>query len=86
MPEYTSAAQKESDRLLEVATQNLKDAEEANQHSDNYILLTVMFASVLFFGGVSTKFDMFRIRASLIALASILFTASLIIVATFPVY
>ena len=86
MPEYTSAAQKESDRLLEVATQNLKDAEEANQRSDNYILLTVMFASVLFFGGVSTKFDMFRIRASLIALASILFTAALIIVATYPVY
>lgn len=86
MPEYTSAAQNESDRFLEVATQKLQEASDANQRSDNYVLLTVMFASVLFFGGVSTKFDAFRIRAALIALASIIFTTALIIVATFPVY
>ena len=86
MPEYKSAAQDESDRLLEVAATKLQEATDANQRSDNYVLLTVMFASVLFFGGVSTKFDMFKVRVSLITLAIIIFTAGLITLATFPVY
>ncbi|MFZ1323000.1 MAG: hypothetical protein WAT71_15690 [Ignavibacteria bacterium] len=29
------------------------EAEDANRHSDKYVLLTVMFASVLFFAGIS---------------------------------
>ena len=73
MEEYKSAAQDESDRLLAEAEQKLKEADQANQQSDSYILLTVMFASVLFFGGVSTKFEAFRIRAGLIAFAAIVF-------------
>lgn len=86
MPEYTSAAQDEADRLLEIAEQKLDEAREANQRSDNYILLTVLFASVLFFGGVSTKFDTFRVRVALIALAMVIFTATFITAATYPVY
>ncbi|MEJ2600142.1 MAG: hypothetical protein P8Z00_17545 [Anaerolineales bacterium] len=85
MEEYKSAAQDESDRLLSVAEQNLKEAERANQTSDNYVLLTVMFASVLFFGGISTKFEQFLIRAALIAFAIIIFIAGLAILATYPI-
>ncbi|MEJ2710499.1 MAG: hypothetical protein P8074_23005 [Anaerolineales bacterium] len=86
MAEYTSAAQDEADRLLGVAEQSLQDAQAANQNSDNYVLLTVMFASVLFFGGISTKFDMFKIRAALIAFGILIFTAGLVILATYPIY
>jgi hypothetical protein len=86
MAEYTSAAQDEADRLLGVAEQRLQDAQAANQTSDNYVLLTVMFASVLFFGGISTKFDMFKIRAALIAFGILIFTAGLVILATYPIY
>jgi len=86
MEAYKSAAQDESDRLLGVAEQNLKEAEQANQTSDNYVLLTVMFASVLFFGGISTKFDEFRIRAALIAFAILIFVTGLVIIATYPIY
>jgi hypothetical protein len=86
MEEYKSAAQDESDRLLAVAEQKLKEADQANQQSDNYVLLTVMFASVLFFGGVSTKFEAFKIRAALIAFAVLIFASGLGILATFPIY
>jgi hypothetical protein len=86
MAEYTSAAQDEADRLLGVAEQSLQDAQAANQNSDNYVLLTVMFASVLFFGGISTKFDMFKIRSALIAFGILIFTAGLVILATYPIY
>lgn len=86
MSEYTSAAQDESNRLMEIAAQKMEEAVNANQRSDNYILLTVLFASVLFFGGVSTKFDTFRVRVALIALAMVIFTATFITAATYPVY
>jgi hypothetical protein len=86
MAEYTSAAQDEADRLLEVAEQRLQEAEAANQTSDNYVLLTVMFASVLFFGGISTKFDMFKIRVALIAFAFLIFAAGIVVLATYPIY
>jgi hypothetical protein len=85
METYKSAAQDESDRLLDVAEQKLKEAEQANQTSDNYVLLTVMFASVLFFGGISTKFDEFKIRAALIAFAILIFASGLAILATYPI-
>jgi hypothetical protein len=85
MDAYKSAAQDESDRLLGVAEEKLKEASQANQTSDNYVLLTVMFASVLFFGGISTKFDAFRIRAALIAFAVLIFATGLVILATYPI-
>jgi hypothetical protein len=45
-----------------------------------------MFASVLFFGGISTKFDILRVRMAMIALAIIIFATGLITLATFPIY
>ena len=85
MEAYKSAAQDESDQLLVVAEQKLKEAEQANQTSDNYVLLTVMFASVLFFGGISTKFEQFLIRAALIAFAILIFLSGIVILATYPI-
>jgi hypothetical protein len=85
MAEYKSAAQEESDRFLEEANRKLEEAAQANQRSDDYILLTVMFASVLFFGGVSTKFEAFTIRAALITFAVLTFSTSLILLSRYPV-
>jgi len=85
MEEYKSTAQDESDRLLGVAEQKLRQAEQANQNSDNYVLLTVMFASVLFFAGISTKFEAFQVRSALTTFAVLIFMAGLIILATYPI-
>jgi len=85
MPDYQSAAQAESDRLLNEAVDRLGDARKANERSDQYVLLTVIFASVLFFGGISTKFRSVNIQIGLVALASLIFVIMLILVATFPI-
>jgi len=85
MPEYTSAAQDESDRLLSLAEQKLQEANQANQTSDNYVLLTVMFASVLFFGGISTKFDQLWIRTTMIVFALIVFASGFVLLITYPI-
>ena len=85
MAEYQSAAQLESDRLQKDADEHLDHAHKANERSDQYILLTVISTSVLFFGGISTKFKTLNIKISLVAFASLVFIIMLITVATFPI-
>jgi hypothetical protein len=85
MPEYQSTAQAESDRLQTEAVDHLDDAHKANERSDEYILLTVIFTSVLFFAGISTKFESVNIQISLVAFASLIFVVMLILVGTFPI-
>lgn len=85
MAEYQSAAQVESDRLQKEADEHLDNALKANERSDQYILLTVVSTSVLFFGGISTKFKTFNIKISLVAFSALIFVIMLILVATFPI-
>ena len=42
---------------------------EARRFSDDYVLLPVVFASVLFFGGIARAFDSRPLRTGLAALA-----------------
>ena len=85
MAEYQSEAQNESDLLLEETYQYLEKAVQADKLSDDYILLTVIFASVLFFGGISTKFKSIKIRFGLIAFSSLTFLITVFLLATFRV-
>ena len=57
MAEYVQAEQQEARLQEERAGQLLAAANEAKQTSDTYVLLTVLFASVLFFGGISGTFE-----------------------------
>ena len=47
--------------------------------------MTVLFATVLFFAGISTRFSTRGARIGLIALGGILFVIGLAVVTTFPV-
>jgi len=85
MPEYQSAAQAESDRLQTEAVDHLGDAHKANERLDEYILLTVIFTSVLFFARISTQFKSVNIQISLVAFAYLIFIVMLILVETFPI-
>jgi len=86
MKEYVSAAQVESDRFLMVSEQKFQEARQANQTSDNYIMLTVVFASVLFFCGISTNFESFPIRIVLIAFAVIVYVVAFNILRVYPIH
>jgi hypothetical protein len=68
----------------EIASEKFNAGKEANQNNDNWILATVLFASVLFFAGISTKFKSPRIRELSIGLATFALVGSLILVATLP--
>ena len=85
LPEYELESQRESDRLDGAADRQSELARRDNQRGDNYVLTTVLFASVLFFAGVSAKLGSTRNRLATVALACVLLVAGLLVIATFPV-
>lgn len=84
MSQYRVDALVKSHRLDQQAEAFSKEARTANQRSDNYVLMTIMFATVLFFAGISSKMDTFRARALLLGAGTTLLVAAMIIVVSFP--
>jgi hypothetical protein len=84
LPEYTNADLEESQRLQEEAEAKFEEGKEANQNSDDYILATVLFASVLFFAGVTTKFKSPRVRVLSLAVAVAAFAVGMTWVVSLP--
>ena len=56
MPQYVQPELQEVQRLHAESATTYEAAERSNQLSDTYVLLTVLFAAVLFFGGISGSF------------------------------
>ncbi len=59
------------------ASEYTRLARESIRHSDDYVLLTVLFAAVLFFAGISPKFKTHWISVSVLAMGGALFLATL---------
>ncbi|MFN2237480.1 MAG: hypothetical protein ACK2U1_24880 [Anaerolineales bacterium] len=85
MVEYQSEAQEEADRLLVEVDRHLDQARQNDKYADRYVLLTVIFASVLFFGGMSSEFKSLKIRTGLVAFSTLTFLVTLVFVLTFPI-
>ena len=85
MDEYQLASQEEATRLTALAELRGEEARDANQRGDNYVLTTVLFAAVLFFGGVSTKFGGLRAQQLSIVTGMVLLVVGAVILATFPI-
>jgi hypothetical protein len=86
MEEYRNANREKSQALEKEAQKHTASAGEAIDHADNYILLTVLFASVLFFAGISTKFGTVRIKLTLLSLGGLVFIGSLVVLAFRPIH
>ncbi|HUX87110.1 MAG TPA: hypothetical protein VMW65_08915, partial [Chloroflexota bacterium] len=86
MTEYSLAAQKRAQDLTSTAEQKTEDAKRANQQSDNYVGLTVIFASVLLFGGVGGKFESFNLRVVTLAIGAFVLVGLAFTLATYPIY
>lgn len=85
MKEYVVAQAVQAEALQKHAENATLKANEANQTSDNYVLVVVMFALVLFFAGTGTKFKSMRIREVTLAFAAIVFLVGVAIVLAYPV-
>ena len=86
MDEYQVAASREAEELRVEAEAASAVAMEANQTGDNYVLTTVLFASVLFFAGISTKFRGRWIKLSLVGLGLAAFVSGTSILLSYPIH
>jgi ABC-type multidrug transport system fused ATPase/permease subunit len=85
MAEYAQKETAEVARQEELAAKAMAASRQARGFSDDYVLLTVVFASVLFFGGIARAFDSRPLRTVLAALAVLLFLGTLVVLTTLPV-
>ncbi len=76
--EFKRESRVTGEKYMQESKTKSQEAKEANQQSDNYILLTVVFASVLFFAGISTKFTSKTLKISMIAVGAVFFFGALI--------
>lgn len=73
MDAYKNMYKARTDSYSNHYSESMKEAQESNKHSDRYVLLTVLFASILFFGGISgtlrsQKMQIFTVIVSLVIL------------------
>jgi hypothetical protein len=85
MPQYRLAARAEAARLDAQgeawSAKGRRDVERAT----NYVLGVVLFATALFFAGISTKLDSPRLRRVLLGFGLAVFVLTVVWLATFPV-
>jgi hypothetical protein len=85
MPQYRLQASAEADALDESAAADSAKAASANERANNYMLAVVLFASSLFFAGMSTKLRTRSARWALLDLGSVLFLGTVTWLATLPI-
>jgi hypothetical protein len=85
MPQYKLAANAQADQLEAKAGAKSKDVLRMIQRADDYSLSVVLFASALFFAGISTRLRSPSSRVAVLGLGYLLFVGTVIWLATLPV-
>jgi hypothetical protein len=86
LSQYRLKASDQADRLEVEAAAASQQAKDANERADNYMLGVVLFASALFFGGISAKLQTRGARFVTLGLGCAVFLATAVWVATLPVH
>jgi hypothetical protein len=81
---FSNAAELEAESLVRQAEAKFEEGRDANQTGDNYILATVFFASVLFFTGISSKFQNLNLRTAILGFAAVGLIVGLVRMLTLP--
>jgi hypothetical protein len=84
MPQYRLANFEKADRLEREGTEKFDAAKEATEHADSYVFATVFFAAVLFFAGISMRFNWIAMRISVLVISGVFLLYGIIHVATLP--
>ena len=85
MPQYKLAARAQADRLEAQAEVFAAAVRRDIQRASNYVLGVVLFASALFFAGMSTKLTSHKLRVATLSIGCAVFCLTAIWIATSPV-
>ena len=85
MPQYRLKASAEAERLEVAAAADSQQAKAANERADNYMLAVVLFASALFFAGISTRLKTERTRTAILGLGCVVLVGTVIWLSTLPI-
>ena len=85
MKEYVPPGTAESAAADQLADSRFADALKFNQRGDNYTILTVLFALVLFFAAASTRLGSPRAQWILLGVAIVFLIIATVVLATFPI-
>jgi hypothetical protein len=85
MAEYSQLELEEANRLGEMYAREHAAADQANRNSDTYVLLTTLFATVLFFGGIAGTVDSHRLRKTILSIAVAVFVGTFTALGTMPI-
>ena len=85
MPEYRVKEAAASEQLIAEATRQSGESKKAIKNADDYLFAVVLFATALFFAGISTKIPSLGPREVLLAIGWVVFLGATIWVATLPV-
>lgn len=62
------------------------EARQADENGDRFVLLTVIFASVLFFGGIEQKFADRNVRTGILVVGALLFLGGVVAMLNYPLH
>jgi hypothetical protein len=85
MKEYVPPGTTEAAATDQRADTRFADALRFNQRADNYTILTVLFALVLFFAAASTRLGRLRAQWIVLGVAIVFLVVAMVILATFPI-
>jgi hypothetical protein len=84
LPQYQPAARRSANQLNAEAEEHAAAARRANQLSDNFVLVAVVMASVLFFAGVGTKVKARGTRLFMLVAGFVLFVTGVWFMLSMP--
>ncbi len=85
MREYALVEREEAAALTHQSIEKLEDARKAIHDSDRYVMLTVLFASVLFFAGIGPHFESRGVRSFVLGMGAAIGLLALGLLSTYPV-
>jgi hypothetical protein len=84
--EYVLAEEQEADRLERRGDLRFVQGKEATENADKYVFSTVFFAVVLFFSGVSLRFEWLRLRLVMLVAAGTFLVWGFVQLLSLPVH
>ena len=84
LPSYVVPAQLQADALSTKAEESLALADEASNNATKHVMLAVLFALVLFFASVATKFTAPKIQVALVLVSLLLLATTCIRMVMLP--